>query len=97
MLFQFSSSTALWCATNNSDVDMVALLLSRGASADRGYFESNSFQSSNPLHSAVVAENKEIINLLLQYGANPNAVDRVSNVHIHDLFSILERCCWRDL
>ncbi len=70
----------LFIAANFGHLDMVAALLDQGESIDEVAVPSN----WTPLHGAIVSgSDLKLINLLLQRGANPNAVDGIGRTPLH--------------
>jgi hypothetical protein len=64
--------TALHGATLRQHIPIMKALLKAGAAPSR-----TDFNLITPLHSAVIYGNAEVINLLLDYGAGKNEVDRL--------------------
>lgn len=61
--------SALYWATSENEVEIVRLLLSRGADANRGV------DGSTALHSAITNNQPEIVELLLEHGADVNSAE----------------------
>jgi ankyrin repeat protein len=64
--------TALYCAIENGYIEAVRVLVSRGA-AINSY---SSSRKSTPLHDAVTRGNEAMVKLILESGADVNAIDR---------------------
>jgi ankyrin repeat protein len=62
-------ATLLWAAVEFSRYDLAEFLLEQGADTEIGYIPSN----STPLLFAAGYSSAEMVELLLKYGANPNA------------------------
>jgi len=67
--------TALTGAIQDGHLDVVRLLLERGASGDCRATYDNSKNTGTALHVAIHMEEPEIACLLLEHGADPNGVD----------------------
>lgn len=76
-------NTALHLAILNNDLNMVELLLKKGAS-----LIIQNFEGMTPLHLAVKSENIDIVKLLLRYQSPINFIDEKGNTPLH--YSILK-------
>ena len=64
---------SLWdCAISESKIKSIEFFLNKGTSVDR---KDRSFKGSQPIHSAVINEDIEVIKLLMSHGADINARD----------------------
>ncbi|MEO7716833.1 MAG: ankyrin repeat domain-containing protein [Capsulimonas sp.] len=74
-------STALHCACWKGHLEIVATLLAAGAPVD--IHNKNDHWGTTPLHAAAHANQAAIAEMLIQHGADPNALDRNGQTPLH--------------